>query len=123
MPFFLARLLLSRIIPSHEINLIKGENGIYKKTDLSVTKNIGDNENAIAWQTGILKFNNIKLTEAIREISGYYGRPIEIAPQLSNRHISAIFNNQTLSKTLEILRLTLSIKVDSTSGKILLKPL
>jgi ferric-dicitrate binding protein FerR (iron transport regulator) len=106
-----------------ELKLIKDESGVFNQSNLSLTKQIGANDNAIAWQTGILKFNKTTLAEATRILSGYYSQTIEVAPQLQNRFISVTFDNQPLDKTLEILELTLGIKVDKTSEKIMLKPL
>lgn len=106
-----------------EVKLLKGENGIFYKSSRSITKQIGANDNAIAWQTGILTFNKTSLTEAASVLSGYYSRTIKVAPQLQNRLISVTFDNQPLDKVLEILELTLGIKSDTTSEKILLTPL
>ena len=106
-----------------ELKLTKGESGSFNKTNFSLTKQTGENDNAIAWQTGILKFNNTSLPEAANILSGYYSQTIEIDPILQKRYISVTFDNQPLDKVLGILELTLSIRVEKTPGKIMLKPL
>lgn len=105
------------------VKLVKGENGIFNVSDFSVTKQNAFNDNIIAWQTGILKFNNTDLNEAAKVLSEYYTKQIEVSPQLRNRTISVTLNNQTINKTIEIIELTLSIKADSASGIIKLNPL
>ena len=106
-----------------EIKLIKGESGVFNKSTASLTKQVGVNDNAIAWQTGILKFNKTRLDEATSVLSEYYSKAIEISPKLQNRTISVTFNNQPLSKAIEIIELTLGVKAVITSEKIMLYPI
>jgi len=103
-----------------QLKITKGEQGTFnKKTKQLIMSQITD-ENYLSWKTGILSFNNQKLGEAVKVLSEYYSKTIEVDPELQDRTITVTFNNQTLSEVLDILEMTLSIKIDSKPECILL---
>jgi transmembrane sensor len=101
-----------------ELLLVKGETGIYNKTNFDLIKQAVDNDNAIAWQTGIIKFNKTTLIDASNILSEYYSKTIIVSPKLQHKLISVTFNNQPLYRALEIIELTLNVKAISTNNKI-----
>lgn len=105
------------------VKLVKGECAVFEKQENTISKHASNNENAIAWQTGVLKFANAPLVEAAREMSDFYGQPVEIASSLQDRFISVTFNNLSLKNALEIIELTLNVKADSLSGKVVIHEL
>lgn len=105
------------------VKLVKGECAVFENRGNTISKSALNNENAIAWQTGVLKFANAPLVEAAREMSDFYGQPVEIAPSLRDRFISVTFNNLPLKNALEIIELTLNVKADSSSGKVVIREL
>jgi transmembrane sensor len=105
----------------NQIQLTKGERGIFEKRTKKLNKIQITDENYLSWKTGILSFNNQKLGEAVKVLSEYYSKTIDVQPELSERMITVTFNNQPLNEVLEILEITLHIKIDSKPERILLK--
>jgi transmembrane sensor len=105
---------------SNQLKITKGEQGTFNKKTKQLIKSQITDENYLSWKTGILSFNNQKLGEAIKVLSEYYSKTIEVHPELQDRMITVTFNNQPLSEVLEILKMTLSIKIDSKPERILL---
>jgi ferric-dicitrate binding protein FerR (iron transport regulator) len=108
---------------NNQVQLTKGERGIFEKEAQKLSKIQITDENYLSWQTGILAFNNQTLREAVKVLSEYYSKTIEVQPELQNRKITVTFNNQPLSEVLEILEMTLHIKIDSNQEITVLKTL
>jgi transmembrane sensor len=105
------------------VNLVKGEQGTFRKASQQLGKQEYNNENFLAWETGIISFNNTPLSEAAKVLEGYYNTPIQLHPDLLNRRITVTFNNLPLTETLEILKMTLNVQTENFSGKIVLTPI
>jgi ferric-dicitrate binding protein FerR (iron transport regulator) len=105
------------------VKLVKGECAVFENEKSTISKLVLNNENDIAWQTGVLKFANTPLVEAARDMSDFYGRPIEIDSSLRDRFISVTFNNLSLNNALEIIELTLNVKADTSLGKVVIREL
>jgi transmembrane sensor len=108
-------------ISGNQIQLTKGERGIFERQTNKLDKSMITDENFLSWKTGILTFNNQKLGEAVKILSEYYSKTIDVQPELQDRMITVTFNNQSLSEVLEILEMTLRIKIDSKPERILLR--
>lgn len=106
---------------SQMIHLEKGECGQYDIQTQQLSKSLLTDENFLAWKTGILNFNNSTLGEAVKVLSAYYSKPIEVQPSLKNRVITVSFDNQPLNEALKILEITLDIKIDNNSERVLLE--
>jgi transmembrane sensor len=106
---------------SKTIQLEKGEIGIYNIKTKQLDKSKYTDVNFLAWETGILKFNNQPLGEITKVLSDYYSRKIEVEPSMYNRLITVSFDKQPLDEALKILEITLDIKVDINANRILLK--
>jgi transmembrane sensor len=107
--------------PSESIHLEKGDQGSYETTTQHMNKTHYNDENFLAWKTGIIRFNNQTLGNAVKVLSGYYSKTIEAEPSLQNRLITVSFDNQPLNEVLEIMKLTLNITIQNDSDKITLK--
>jgi transmembrane sensor len=105
---------------NNQLKLTKGEQGTFDKKTRQFIKSQITDENYLSWKTGILSFNNQKLGEAVKVISEYYSKTIEVEPELQDRMITVTFNKQPFSEVLEILEMTLNIKIDSNPERILL---
>ena len=105
------------------IQLEKGEQGVFLNTSQYINKQRYTDENFLAWETGIITFNNTSLADAVQVLSEYYGKPIEVNPELNGRSITVTFNNLPLAETLEILKMTLNIQSENLSGKVVLTPI
>ena len=106
---------------SKSIQLMKGDVGIFNIKTQLLNKTKYSDENFLAWETGILKFNNQPLSEIVKVLSEYYSTKIEAAPSMQNRVITVAFDNQPLDEALKILEITLDVKIDINHDKILLQ--
>ncbi len=104
------------------LHLEKGQCGSYNKLNRQLTKSDLSDENFLAWKTGVLNFNNSSLEEAVKVLSGYYSKSIEVDPSLKNRLVTVSFNNQPLDEVLKILEITFHMEVEERAEKVLLKP-
>jgi len=107
--------------PTKMVQLEKGELGSFDTQIQQMTKQLITDENFLAWETGILSFNNKPIAEAAKVISEYYSRNIEVDPGLQNRTITVTFDNKSLNEVLKILELTMDINIRSSSQKVLLE--
>jgi len=107
---------------SQMMHLAKGDQGIYNQITHKLSQQQYTDENFLAWETGIISFNNKPLVEAAKDLEAYYNKVIDVHPDLQNRRITVTFNNLPLNETLDILKLTLNIQVENLPGKIVFKP-
>jgi len=73
------------------------------------------NENYIAWQTHILKFDNTNLLEVIKCLENAYHKKIKVSKQLYNCKLTAIFNNQSLHDVLEVIKESINIEIKNNN--------
>jgi transmembrane sensor len=106
---------------SESIQLVKGDVGIFNIKTQHLNKTKYSDENFLAWETGILKFNNQPLSEVVKVLSEYYSRKIEAEPSMQNRLITVSFDNQPFDEALKILEITLDIKIDINPTRVLLQ--
>lgn len=102
------------------VSLLPGEKGIFNANGGSLIKNFNEDSNFIAWKSGILKFENADLQEAVLAIEEYYGVTIHLNPSLKNCKITTIFNNQPLEQVLMELQILLDIESTRKNEKIIL---
>lgn len=97
--------------PGYEILLAPGCQGVYDATKRSLTKKINDDDNFLAWKTGILKFDNTALGDVCKILSRHFNVVIEPAQSatLMQKRLTATYDNKDLDEILDILALTLEI--------------
>jgi len=84
------------------VYLLPNEQGVFHKKSDSISKNDVDTNSLINWQKGLLKFNDITVKEALGMLEKWYGVTFVIHDdQPLDCHITASFDNETLSNVLE----------------------
>lgn len=84
------------------VYLHPNEQGVFHKKSDSISKNDVDTNSLINWQKGLLKFNDITVKEALGILEKWYGVNFVIHDdQPFDCHITASFDNETLSNVLE----------------------
>lgn len=104
--------------PDQGLNLIAGDIGLFDPEVEGFTKTQYDNDNFIAWNTGILRFDDSDLQEVVQNLEEFYGETIELSPGLKNCKITTTFNNQPLERVLTELQILLEIESIRKEGKI-----
>jgi ferric-dicitrate binding protein FerR (iron transport regulator) len=105
---------------SQFIHLIKGDQGKFDPGSEQLVKSHYSDENFLSWQTGIIRFNNQPLNEAVKVLSGYYSKNIEIDGSLKGRPITVTFDNLPLTEVLKILEITLNVKATAKNDSTIL---
>lgn len=99
-----------------------GEKVILKKENEEIVKKAIDNKNYMAWKTGRLEFRNQKLSSVVATLSDYYETKIEIGDSaLKQQTLTATYKNNSLDEVLEVLKISLSLKVLKKERKIVLQ--
>lgn len=78
-------------------------------------------ERAAAWQSGILVFDNTPWPEALRSLARYYALEVTDETKLQNKRYSAVFDNQPLEATLQVMQATLGFEAELKGRRLLLK--
>lgn len=105
---------------STKLTLNKGEKATYNSLAefISVEKN--KNINYLAWNTGIIKFNNTSLNEVSQFISDYYNIPVLIKnDNLKFKTFSASFRNAEIDEILDKIQIAFNCEI-SGDGSILI---
>lgn len=85
------------------------------------TDSIAQTDNYLSWVTNELQFENATLSNVVQDLNRHYNCNIQIASEaLANESFSSKFKNERLDDVLELIRLTLHVKVISTDDIILI---
>lgn len=97
--------------PGYELTLEPGYQGVYDPANRSLTKKITDDDNVLAWKTGILKFENTSIGDVCAILSRHFNIDIEPgrSDSLMQKRLTATYDNKDLDEILDILALTLEI--------------
>ncbi|PLX22910.1 MAG: hypothetical protein C0597_01670 [Marinilabiliales bacterium] len=100
-----------------------GEQGIYSADQTGVRKEKLKDNNFLAWKTGVLKFEETPLQEAIQLIQKYYLREIVFEGEHANfPNLTTTFDNQPLEAVLDELNLLFNTKHEIINDTIIFKP-
>lgn len=106
---------------ANALSLTKGLQGVYSGPGQDLRQEEFSNPNFMAWQTGILEFDQTPLSEAIEPLSEYYGKSFKLLGENFGRcRITSTFDNQSLTEVLEIMELVLEAQVDNQENQILI---
>jgi len=101
--------------------LTAGEKGIFEKWNHTLTKEVNNDPNFIAWKTGILVFENESLVNVIDKINQTYHSNITIDnPDIYRCRLTATFEEQPLNIILQDLQETFDLIIEQGDGKILI---
>ena len=106
---------------SGHIELKQGEQGICSTDEKKLEKNANPDPNLLAWKTKVLIFNQSPLTEVAKVIEDVYHIPVSVDSTVANMQITSTFDQLSLDEVLQIVEMTLSVRVESGEGGILIK--
>jgi transmembrane sensor len=74
-------------------------------------------ERAMAWQHGLLVFDNILFSEALQALERHYAVEIENRAGLQGQRYTAVFDNRPLEEVLSVMAATLGFQLKMEEGK------
>jgi len=102
--------------------LLKGDQMVVGKNKSDVTVEEMDNENVIAWKTGLLEFDEEKMENVLTTLTKTYGVTVEVQdPDFYDCHLTAKFKNQTVDAIFEIIEMSFGADIESIDGKFVVK--
>lgn len=102
------------------LNLEKGEMGMVGKNIKGIIKRNNDNQNFLAWKSGIMSFERTDVNEVISVLGDTYGADIELPQNLQNCQLTAKFNKKSLEEVIQILSATFNWEHDIAKDKVVL---
>lgn len=110
-------------VKNREVVLTKGE---FAKVDLSSFPTAPQKvrlKSYLGWVNGLLVFDKDPLKEVLFQLSNYYDVEFDVSDaQLYDRHLTAVFNRESLSKVLKIVALSADMSYYEKDGKIIFRP-
>lgn len=97
--------------------LSAGETGMYNKKDKTLRKTTEIKPNELAWITQIMEFNNTPLSEVVDVLTNTYHINFLIDPAVLDCPITVQFKEQDLSSVLNVLQVTLNLKISQSKNK------
>lgn len=82
----------------------------------SITTYSLENENFIAWRTGVFTFKDESIATVIDELNKFYSDEIYLKSQSSDCVLSASFDKTSVRQVLEIITLSCNLNVTETNG-------
>ncbi len=105
------------------VRLVAGERGTYNPHMAGIIKENTTDRNFLAWNTGILYFNETPLPEAFQLLQKQYSRVFVFESKKENvPTLTTTFENLTLEAVLEELNLFLNTKNEIKNDTIIFKP-
>lgn len=99
--------------------IIKGQSGIFSLSEKKVHVEKNDNINFLAWQDGVLKFKDTKLSKVAKTLEEHFNVTINIKNKaLKNCRLTANFDNMELLTILEIIKTSLGIEYSKEGNNI-----
>lgn len=96
--------------PENRVLLTPNQTGRFNAVAHKVTSETTSDLNFMAWQTGILRFQNAELSTIAHDLEKFYGKKVIFRNEaLKNCHLTSTFDHQSLEEVLEVLHLTLNL--------------
>ncbi len=90
----------------NQIELSKGEKGVYNHKTSKLTRLLNNDLNFISWKTGVLIFSETSLDKVMETVGKKYDVSFHLSDkQLANLKLTATFDNESLDAVLEVLTL------------------
>ncbi|QSE98882.1 FecR family protein [Fulvivirga lutea] len=110
---------VSNLSKSGSIKIEKNEQVVAVNDEL--VKDKMRNENAYAWNTGIITFNNDQLSDVINTLEETYEVEIELANSyLAQCTLTAKFENKTIDEIISLLKKTYHLSISNQNSKIII---
>lgn len=105
--------------PAHCVVVSAAQSTVITPQTVSPLQSVDTNE-ASAWVTGKLVFDNTPLASVIAQLQRYSTMPITLAPQLAQLRVSGVFPADNLNRSIELLTNRLPINVNQDAQGIVL---
>jgi transmembrane sensor len=89
---------------------LKNQRAVISNTGKVIEENAADRNNLLAWQTGILIFDNSPVTQVIKDLSLYFNLEIEIPENSGNLNFTGKFNKPAITEIIDVLELSFQWK-------------
>ena len=97
------------------LELVANEKGYYDGITKALIKQTDESLNALAWQSGLLRFDGQTLEKVLSTIERQYGIQIELANQaLNNCAFTNRFQNKSAEEVLDVIAGVFQMKVEKT---------
>jgi len=103
-----------------QIILYPGQKGVYNKNTGLITKYQTADNNHVAWKTGVLEFTNAPLTDVIKVLERTYQVNIKPEINIDDYHLTARFNNESLTSIFESLEIIYNFKCEINNGSVVI---
>ncbi|MCR9249987.1 MAG: FecR domain-containing protein [bacterium] len=104
------------------VQLNPGEVGLIRDSAAGIVKHKNDNDNYLAWKTGVLYFKDTNLEEVASLLNEVYGMNVKFDnPSVKSCKITATFNNRDGSEILEIVGRTFNLEIVQEGNKSTIK--
>ncbi len=104
-----------------EVVLTAGQKGIYIKEQQAFFTETNNDDNFLAWKTGIIQFKDTELSQVVQVLNRTYSTHITLQNlRLENCRLTATFENASLDDALLVISETLDLEVNRTANAIIL---
>lgn len=100
-----------------DVILTAGMSAQYSMEDQEITVLTEEDENKLAWRTGLLRFRETPLDKVIEDLSDYYQVKITNQTKKEGARLTATFDNLPLEEVLQVVNQTLDIRLVSNKVK------
>jgi ferric-dicitrate binding protein FerR (iron transport regulator) len=102
-----------------QVALVAGDEGLFSVAEQSVSKAKTTAENANAWQTGRLVFDNRELAYVAQDLGRYFGVTVSFSdPALAKCHYSGSFDQPELAYALEVIAATVNMQYSREGNQV-----
>lgn len=103
--------------------LTAGEMATYSHKSGILSKNVNDDLNVLSWKTGVITFNEARLTQVFDVLGEKYQKQFVLEDSLVlNQRLTASFENQSLEDVLETLSLIFDLSFETNERHIVVHP-
>jgi ferric-dicitrate binding protein FerR (iron transport regulator) len=100
-----------------KVLLLPGEKGVFDKLNKKMSKEVTSNNNTLSWITHEIEFEETTLEEAINTLNRTFNLQVDVDNNVDkNLHISATFNHQKPEYIMDVVALTLNLKLEKTGN-------
>ncbi|NNE30715.1 MAG: DUF4974 domain-containing protein [Saprospiraceae bacterium] len=97
------------------------QSAIFDKADKSLEKIPTEDDNFMAWKTGVLSYQDANLEEVVFDLNRSYETVVKLENQdMANCPITTTFNDKTLDSIIRIIEETLGVSSSRQNGEIIL---
>lgn len=75
-----------------------------------------ENNNYVAWKTGVFHFDESMLQQVVEDLNSYYGNRIKLIKQDADCLFSSTFNQRDLKEIMEIIQLSCDLQLNQKNG-------